>query len=223
VKQYQNSMQTVVAFSFPVWNGPAMPRRKVALSGLLAFGAGVAVGANFPRAGNIVGYILQRLGFELTNLTLWMWDPEKSVVQEAKPRRVAVRKRAQRPQLRETDPLQTQRRASAKTRTRSRRIHSETETLNATGETRADPLEPWIFNSRLDRSPKNAKRVSRVKSSDKSNLSIKTAHRGARSGRKKTNGATVKAGQGRKTRTTGNARKAKVFAGSVSPASAALN
>jgi hypothetical protein len=59
-----------------------MPRRKV-LSGfsgqLLAFGAGVAVGANWPRAGNFVGFILQRLGFELTGLALWMWDPEKSI------------------------------------------------------------------------------------------------------------------------------------------------
>jgi hypothetical protein len=216
-------MQTVVAFSFPVWNAPVMPRRKVALSGLLAFGAGVAVGANWPRAGNIVGYLLQRLGFELTDLTLWMWDPEKSVIHEAKPRRVAVRKKAQTPQLRENDPLQNRRRGRAKTRTRSTRISPRTDILNATGEKRTDTVKPWILNSRLDKSAKNGSRGSRVKSSAESISRIETAHRGARSGRKKTNGATVKAGQGRKTRTTGDARKAKVFAGSVSPASAALN
>jgi len=200
-----------------------MPRRKVALSGLLAFGAGVAVGANWPRAGNIVGYLLQRLGFELTDLTLWMWDPEKSMVHEAKPKRAAGRKRTQTPQLRDNDPLQTRRRGRAKTRRRSTRISPETDVLHATEETRADGLEPWILNSRSDQSPNNANRVSRVKSSAKSTSRIETAHRDARRAQKKTNGATVKVGRGGKTRTPGGGRKAKVFAGTVSPASAALN
>jgi hypothetical protein len=59
-----------------------MPRRKKRSgfsSQLLAFGAGVAVGANWPRTSNFVGFILQRLGLELTDLALWMWDPEKSI------------------------------------------------------------------------------------------------------------------------------------------------
>ena len=43
----------------------------------------MAVGANWPRASNFVGFILQRLGFELTDLALWMWDPEKSLAREA--------------------------------------------------------------------------------------------------------------------------------------------
>jgi hypothetical protein len=210
-------MQTIVAFSFPVWNGLLMPRRKVALSGILAFGAGVAVGANWPRAGNMVGYLLQRLGFELTDLTLWIWDPEKSVIQEAKSKRITAKKKAQTPLLPENDPLQTNRRARAKTR--SRRIHSKTETLKATRETRADVLDPWILNSRLNRSPKNANRVSRLKSSGKSNSDIETAHRA----RKKTNGMTVKSALGRKSRNGQDGRKAKVFAGKVSPVSAALN
>jgi hypothetical protein len=216
-------MQTIVAFSAPVWNCPVMPTRKVALSGLLAFGAGVAVGANWPRAGNIVGYLLQRLGFELTDLTLWMWDPEKSVVDGAKPERDPRRegkKRGRPPQLREND---LKRRGRAKTKRRSTRVHSGTEILDATGQRRADALEPWILNSRLDQSPKNANRVSRVKSSAKSISRIETAHRHARRGRKKTNGATVNAGRDRKIGTAGYGRKAKVFAGAVSPASAALN
>jgi hypothetical protein len=213
-------MQTVVAFSFPVWNGPLMPRRKVALSGLLAFGAGVAVGANWPRAGNMVGYLLQRLGFELTDLTLWIWDPEKSVVQGAKPKRVATRKRALPPQLRENDPLQTPRRGRAKTSTRSTRISSGTDILKATGERRADAPEPWILDSRLHRSSKNGRRGSRVKSSAEANPRIETAHRVAR---KKSNGVTVKAGRSRKARTTEDGRRATVFAGTVSPANAALN
>src|ERR1700722_3386816 len=107
-------MQTSVAFSSLVWNATLMPRKKVALSGILAFGAGVAVGANWPKAGNLVGYLLQRLGFELTDLTLWIWDPEKSVIREAKPKRMAAKKKAQRPQLPENDSVQTQRRAKAK-------------------------------------------------------------------------------------------------------------
>jgi hypothetical protein len=202
-----------------------MPRRKVALSGLLAFGAGVAVGANWPRAGNFLGCLLQRLGFELTDLTLWMWDPEKALVDQAKPERVArrePRKKAQRAQLQENHPLQAKR-ARAKTKSRATRIRSKTEILNATDQTRADALEPWIFSSRLNQSTKNANRVSPVKSSSRPISPIETAHRVTRRGRKKTNGATVKAGRGRKTRTPEGARKAKVFAGTVSPASAALN
>jgi hypothetical protein len=202
-----------------------MPRRKVALSGLLAFGAGVAVGANWPRAGNILGYLLQRLGFELTDLTLWMWDPEKSIVDEAKLEPVTRRKRKKRaksPPLLENDSLQPRRRGKAKTRTRSTRILSGTDILDPTDATRADALEPWIFNSRLNQSPKNANRVSRVKSSPKSISPIETDHR-ARRGRKKTNRATVKASRDRKIRTRGNGKKTRVFAGTVSPATAALN
>jgi hypothetical protein len=206
-----------------------MPRRKVALSGLLAFGAGVAVGANWPRAGNILGYLLQRLGIELTDLTLWMWDPEKSIADEAKLERVTRRKgrkRAQSPPLLENDPLQTKRRGKAKTTTRSTRIPSETAILDPSDETRAEALKPWIFNSRSNqspKSPKNANRVSRVKSPAKSISRIETGHQDARMGRKKTNGATVKTSRDRKTRTAGHGKKAKVFAGTVSPAIAALN
>jgi hypothetical protein len=203
-----------------------MPRRKVALSGLLAFGAGVAVGANWPRAGNLLGYLLQRLGFELTDLTLWMWDPEKSIIDETKLEPVTRRKRKKRaksPPLLENDPLQPKRRGKAKTRTRSTRIPSEMDILDPTDATRADALERWTFNSRLNQSPKNANRVSRVKSSAKSISGLETGHRDARMGRKKKNGATVKASGDRKTRTAGDGKKAKVFAGTVSPAIAALN
>jgi hypothetical protein len=214
-------MQTLIAFSAPVWNAPIMPRRKVALSGLLAFGAGVAVGANWPKAGNIVGYLLQRLGFELTDLTLWMWDPEKSVVQQARPARRTGKKKGQTPQLPENDPLQDKRRARAKTRTRSARIPSGTETPEATGKRRAEALEPWILNSPSNRSAKNGSRVSRVKSSAESAARIETAHRTARNHRKKTNGTDVSGD--RKTGTAGSARKANGFGQTVSPASAALN
>jgi hypothetical protein len=69
-----------------VRNAPVMAKREVVFSGfsgILAFGVGVAVGANWPRASNFVGFILQRLGLELTDLALWMWDPEKSLVRPA--------------------------------------------------------------------------------------------------------------------------------------------
>jgi hypothetical protein len=203
-----------------------MPRRKVALSGLLAFGAGVAVGANWPRAGNILGYLLQRLGFELTDLTLWMWDPEKSITDEAKLERVTRRKRkkkAQSPPLLKNDSLQPKRPGKPKTTTRSTRVPSGTDILNAPGKTRTDALEPWILNSRLNQSPKNANRVSPAKSSAKSISPIQTGRRDARRGRKKTNGATVKANPDRKIRTRGDGKKTRVFAGTVSPATAALN
>jgi hypothetical protein len=83
------------AFSFIVWNGASMPRREVVFTGLFAFGAGVAVGANWPKASNIVGYILNRLGFELADLAVWMWDPEKTAIlnQENQPALLARSKK----------------------------------------------------------------------------------------------------------------------------------
>jgi hypothetical protein len=173
-------MKTVIAFSSLVWNASVMPKRKVVLSGLLAFGAGVAVGANWPRAGNIVGYLLQRLGFELTDLTLWMWDPEKSVVLAPEPHRVPrrkVKKRVQAPELQQGDPLPTKRRGRGKKRTRSTRIQPGTDILGATGETKAAVSERWIFNSLSDQSEKNGRRVSRAKQSAPSSSRIETARR----------------------------------------------
>jgi hypothetical protein len=69
-----------------VWNDADMPRRKAVFTGLLAFGAGVAVGANWPKASNIFGYIMTRLGFELADLAVWAWDPEKSALAEVESR-----------------------------------------------------------------------------------------------------------------------------------------
>jgi hypothetical protein len=200
-----------------------MPRRKVALSGLLAFGAGVAVGANWPRAGNIVGYLLQRLGFELTDLTLWMWDPEKSVIQETQSKRISVRKRAQTPPSRVDHALHARSRGKAKTRTRSSRISPGKSLRKVTAKTRADALEPWILNSTAPQSARNGSRGLRLKSSAESISGAETAHRGARRGRKKTNGATVKGGSVGRIQSAGNVRKAKAFSETVSPASAALN
>ncbi len=100
-KQDRISIQLFIAFWRLVWNVAVMPKRKVVFSGLLAFGAGVAVGANCPRAGNFLGYLLQRLGFELTDLTLWMWDPEKSLASDpsGKPVRSKSKKRKALPSI----------------------------------------------------------------------------------------------------------------------------
>jgi hypothetical protein len=199
-----------------------MPRRKVVLSGLLAFGAGVAVGANWPRAGNIVGYLLQRLGFEVTDLTLWLWDPEKSMVQAPEPLRVPrrkVKKRVQAPELQQGDPLPTKRRGRAKKRTRSTRIQPGIGILGATGETTAAVSERWILNSRSEQSSKQGRRVSRAKQPSSSR--IEADQRAVRGGRRKTNRTAV---NGRRKRPTpGCAGKGTAFPPTVSPANAGLN
>jgi hypothetical protein len=218
-------MQTTIAFSSLVWNAAVMPRRKVVLSGLLAFGAGVAVGANWPRAGNIVGYLLQRLGFELTDLTLWLWDPEKSLIDVPEPPRVARRKvkkkRVQVPELQQVDPLPTKPRRRAKKRktTRSTRIQSGTGVLGATGETPAAVPERWIFNSLSDRSSKQGRRVSRAKQSSSSPTK---ADQGAVGGDRRKNNRTAVNGR-RKSPTRGGAGKVSSFPPTVSPANAGLN
>ena len=217
-------MQTSVAFSSLVWNATLMPRKKVALSGLLAFGAGVAVGASWPRAGNMVGYLLQRLGFELTDLTLWIWDPEKSLVQDPAPQRVLrrkVKKKARVLQLQEGDPLPAKHRGRAKNRTASTRIRSGTGVLAATGQTTTGPAEQWIFNSPSSESTKKGNQVLPAKQPAPSSSPIEAGHRAVRRGQRKTNRAAVNGS--RKSPTPGRAGKGSAFPRSVSSAVAALS
>ncbi|MFZ0708934.1 MAG: hypothetical protein WAM53_02740 [Terrimicrobiaceae bacterium] len=54
-----------------------MARPSILSTGLLAFGAGVAVGAQFSRSGRILGFILEKLGFQLGDVLVQLWDPEE--------------------------------------------------------------------------------------------------------------------------------------------------
>jgi hypothetical protein len=45
-----------------------MPRRDVVLTGLIAFGAGVAVGANWPKIRKKIGPLVESLGLKLADL-----------------------------------------------------------------------------------------------------------------------------------------------------------
>jgi hypothetical protein len=54
-----------------------MARPSLFSTGLLAFGAGVAVGAHFSRSGRILGFVLEKLGFQLGDVLVQIWDPEK--------------------------------------------------------------------------------------------------------------------------------------------------
>jgi hypothetical protein len=200
-----------------------MPRKKVALGGLLAFGAGVAVGASWPRAGNLVGYLLQRLGFELTDLTLWIWDPEKSL--DPAPQRVLrrkVKKKVRALQLAEGASLPAKRRGSAKKRTPSTRIHSATGVLSATGQTRAHLPEQGNLNSPSDQSTKNGPRVFPAKRSAPSSLASEADRRPLRRGRRKAQRTAAKASRKNPT-LAGRAGKGSVFPRTVSSAVAALN
>jgi len=52
-----------------------MPKHEHVVTGVMAFGAGVAFGAMLPKAGGWVENILKKLGFEWAELLL-LWDPE---------------------------------------------------------------------------------------------------------------------------------------------------
>jgi hypothetical protein len=122
-----------------------MPERKFVFSELFAFGAGVAVGANWPRASNIVGFILQRLGFELTDLALWMWDPEKSAVLSAETTPVEAKaKRAQARLLPASKPPKRKMRSRSKKKARSPGRQSDGAIIRAPREKATDEGEPWI-------------------------------------------------------------------------------
>jgi hypothetical protein len=219
-----------------------MAKREVAfpgLSGLLAFGAGVAVGANWPRASNFVGFILQRLGFELTDLALWMWDPEKSLAQEAEVTPVkrakakrAKTKRAQALVIQDGRPISKS--VGVKTSVSPGNPQSGGGVRRVRRRKPADGREPWIRseglngsaprsngNSQLVQSSKAGSRNRRrrpetanVSSAQPGRVTIQTA-------RKKTKRTTIKTE--RKNSSSGHRRKINTFPGVVLPAEAALN
>ena len=194
-----------------------MPRRKVVLSGLLAFGAGVAVGSNWPRAGNIVGYILQRLGFELTDLSLWLWDPEKSgdKTGSAISGKKKSKRRVQSPLTALDGPGQS--RPRAKKTARTPKLQADM----AARETRKKPVnasEAWILNARSTRSGKSGIRATDAKRPAVDPGLTKLDDAGIRTVRRK-----AKAAASKPKRIARSARSG-VFPGvAVSPADAALN
>jgi hypothetical protein len=66
-----------------------MARARLVSTGLLAFGAGVAVGARWPRSSGILSFILEKLGFQLGDVLLDLWEEEKPapVKKAASPRK----------------------------------------------------------------------------------------------------------------------------------------
>jgi hypothetical protein len=200
-----------------------MPKQEVAIpgfSGLLAFGMGVAVGANWPRASNFVGFILQRLGFELTDLALWMWDPEKGLAREAEitPVKRAKSKRAQALVMQNGDP--NTKRVGAKVKVKT--VASPGNHRSGTGVRRArrrkaiDDREPWMRSEELNgltaRGNGNSPLIE----------SSKAGSRGRRTvAGKKSKRATVRS-EG-KTSSSRRGRKTGKFPRSILPAEAALN
>jgi hypothetical protein len=206
-----------------------MVKREVAfsgLSGLLAFGAGVAVGANWPRASNFVGFILQRLGFELTDLALWMWDPEKSMAREAEitpaPRAKAKTKRAQALVIQEGRPI-TKRvgaKVKAKTSVSPGNQRSGEGVRRAPRRKAIDGRDPWIRSEQLNGSTARANGNSQLSQSSKAGTRGRRKTSGMASG-KRAKRATVRTEQ--KTASSRRKRKNSTFPGIILPADAALN
>lgn len=51
----------------------------------VGFGAGIAVRASLPRATELAGLILEKLGFEIGDIFLALWDPEGAANQALLP------------------------------------------------------------------------------------------------------------------------------------------
>jgi hypothetical protein len=195
-----------------------MPKRKVVFSGLLAFGAGVAVGANFPRAGNFLGYLLQRLGFELTDLTLWMWDPEKALGPDpsGKPVRLKSKKRKALSLIQASNPPKGSRRAKGKDSPRT----SSAAGIRTKRKSSDQIDEPsWILNSQPRPGIKNGISRSRSKPVDPLLSLTKLDDPTVATVRRRSKGAILK----RKTRSHEVGTKSSAFRRRVSPANAALN
>jgi hypothetical protein len=200
-----------------------MPKREVAFpgfSGLLAFGMGVAVGANWPRTSNFVGFILQRLGLELTDLALWMWDPEKSLAPEAEitPVRRAKSKRAQALVMQNGNPNSKRvgPKVKVKTVVSPESRHPGTGLRRARQRKATDDREPWMRSKELNGL------TARGNGNSPLTKSSKAGSRGRRTvAAKKSKRATVRSDG--KTSSSGRGRKISKFPGNILPAEAALN
>ncbi len=54
-----------------------MSKRLVISTGVAAFAAGVAVGARWPHSTHILALLLEKLGFDLSEIVLGFWNPEE--------------------------------------------------------------------------------------------------------------------------------------------------
>jgi hypothetical protein len=213
-KQDRFSIQLFIAFRRLVWNVAAMPKRKVVFSGLLAFGAGVAVGANFPRAGNFLGCLLQRLGFELTDLTLWMWDPERSLASDpsGKPVRLKSKKRKALP------PVQTAPKRGGKRKGKDDPRIPSAAAMRTRRKSSDQVDEAWILDSHPRQEPKDGNSHPRSKPSAASLSLTKLDDSAIATVRRRSKGAVRK----RKSQPDKIGAKS-TFRRPVSPANVALN
>jgi len=53
-----------------------MSKKLVFTTGAVAFAAGVAVGGRWPHSTHVLGLLLEKLGFDVTDLLFMIWDPE---------------------------------------------------------------------------------------------------------------------------------------------------
>jgi hypothetical protein len=197
-----------------------MPKRKVVFSGLLAFGAGVAVGANWPRAGNFVGYLLQRLGFELTDLSLWIWDPEKSLAQtkvDSPEPKAKSKKKTPHPLIQTGNPPVGGGKAKRKDALGPRNPSATARRTKAKSANDAD--QPWILSSRPRQSLNNEVAQTRSKSGGARLSLTKLDDSAIGTARRKSKAASKKG----EVRRAGIAGKTRTFRRTVVPANAALN
>ncbi len=60
----------------PPLDVPRMSKREFLSTGVVAFAAGVAVGARWPHSTHILGLLMEKLGFDLSEILFMCWDPE---------------------------------------------------------------------------------------------------------------------------------------------------
>lgn len=184
-----------------------MPKGELSVTGLAAFGAGVAVGANWPRASNLVVYLLKRLGVELTDLAFWMWEPEQGAVlsQEAaatgRPQQAQGRPRA--PRIQDGNPTKGKPRAQA---TKTARSPSAQSGAAAIRKSRGAQPTKGI--------PPNGRKATNPSLTRPDGTAIRTSLTKPKRVAIKGEGKTPSARPGRKTRG---------FPAAISPAAAALN
>jgi hypothetical protein len=120
-----------------------MPRRDVVLTGLIAFGAGVAVGANWPKLRKKIGPLLEKLGLQMADLGDFLSaSGMEDLAQEAMG--TETKPKAERPRARRRSKAKAATSGAFATPSSGRNGHAEFSTVRPSPKRKASRRKPAI-------------------------------------------------------------------------------
>jgi hypothetical protein len=109
---------------FPRSDRSHMSKRLVFTTGVAAFAAGIAVGARWPHSTHLLAMLMEKLGVDLSEIVLSLWNPEARERAELERQLPAPHASAKRTKKSRTMAVQAPRRATVPVLIKVRRFSS---------------------------------------------------------------------------------------------------